>query len=571
MIGCCYLFITSICLINAKQNVRVNSCHGQALPSAIDNPQPRPCCPLPWYFCKNQCPSHVNLPPCYSPTTFWDSYSLSASFMEASRYTSPPGINRALNAPRVHKLLNAGGVSLSAVCTPLSPFSSSNTIRTSRSCLWGLRIHTVPRDVLPPRVALDYETILREADVEEINYGTQLRSTLGKERVMAMDSLDGRIWDRSVLLKQLAYFIQKDDFSMIKRILKENRFILYKEDTPILTRNVLSLLYIRFFCNQTLPTILPRHLLQRKPIEYTLFQTDPREMHHIYENSTNVSLSQAALKAHTDFLDSIVQYTKAMMGIATPLPLKIFANITSSHTEKSRLSAQEAILSRFTLVLKGLWFHGAIGSQNKRNRWKHRRTVDISLLSPHLLPPAVVDHARKQEVNRGFREAVEREDLVTACFYLRRETRLLELAEDPPLVKRFLSLYQVVHSCGKYDEKRLKELRNVWWSTVYQHRVLIKLLEIKSSLTDEEIDAQYEIQLQAYRDRQKQRNVNHWMKRGVNLTDFSYDFSNAKGYDWIPDILGTTPMPIVSEKKKKKKKSTESESDETGTLPDTVT
>eukprot|EP00921_Rhytidocystis_pertsovi_P015898 GHVQ01025165.1.p1 GENE.GHVQ01025165.1~~GHVQ01025165.1.p1 ORF type:complete len:533 (-),score=42.88 GHVQ01025165.1:81-1679(-) len=82
-----------------------------------------------------------------------------------------------------------------------------------------------------------YEDLLRTRDVTDICYNTVLSDYPDKE-IASMDDLNIRIYDKSVLIKQLDYFIEWDDFRSCRKILKENPEVLSRQEAVDLLRSV---------------------------------------------------------------------------------------------------------------------------------------------------------------------------------------------------------------------------------------------------------------------------------------------------------------------------------------------
>uniref|UniRef100_A0A0G4HA29 Uncharacterized protein n=1 Tax=Chromera velia CCMP2878 TaxID=1169474 RepID=A0A0G4HA29_9ALVE len=93
----------------------------------------------------------------------------------------------------------------------------------------------------PPPICLDYETLLRESDVEEVNYKTSLRQHPEVDSTRIRD-LYGKIKDKKVLLKQMHYFLQKDDWQCVNRILRENPKVFSNRDARRLCRDIVHYL-----------------------------------------------------------------------------------------------------------------------------------------------------------------------------------------------------------------------------------------------------------------------------------------------------------------------------------------
>ncbi|KEP62197.1 UNVERIFIED_CONTAM: hypothetical protein HHA_264720 [Hammondia hammondi] len=114
---------------------------------------------------------------------------------------------------------------------------------------------------------------------------------------------------------------------------------------------------------------------------------------------------------------------------------------------------------------------------------------------------------------------------------------------------------------GPYSEKELTFFRKVWWTTLRKPTVVVKLLEPVAEWGDEEAKNLYRVQLGEYRERKRQRNIQFWRDRGIDLTKYTMDFSDAKGLDWLrqkqaegaldapPPTLCKTKKQLEEEKK----------------------
>ncbi|KFH05465.1 putative transmembrane protein [Toxoplasma gondii MAS] len=114
---------------------------------------------------------------------------------------------------------------------------------------------------------------------------------------------------------------------------------------------------------------------------------------------------------------------------------------------------------------------------------------------------------------------------------------------------------------GPYSEKELTFFRKVWWTTLRKPAVVMKLLEPVAEWGDEEAKNLYRVQLGEYRERKRQRNIQFWRDRGIDLTKYTMDFSDAKGLDWLrqkqaegaldapPPTLCKTKKQLEEEKK----------------------
>ncbi|CBZ50971.1 conserved hypothetical protein [Neospora caninum Liverpool] len=86
---------------------------------------------------------------------------------------------------------------------------------------------------------------------------------------------------------------------------------------------------------------------------------------------------------------------------------------------------------------------------------------------------------------------------------------------------------------GPYSEKDLNFFRKVWWTTLRKPTVVMKLLEPVAEWGDAEAKNLYRVQLAEYRERKRQRNLQFWRDRGIDLTKYTMDFGDAKGLDWL--------------------------------------
>ncbi|PHJ16885.1 transmembrane protein [Cystoisospora suis] len=119
---------------------------------------------------------------------------------------------------------------------------------------------------------------------------------------------------------------------------------------------------------------------------------------------------------------------------------------------------------------------------------------------------------------------------------------------------------------GPYSERDLNFFRKVWWTTLRKPKVLIKLLEPVAEWDKEEAKQMYLQQLAEFRERQREKNIQFWRERGVDLTKYTDDFTEAKGLDWIKDMQsqGALDQPPPSLIQPIKEEANEVEKEKTG-------
>lgn len=71
------------------------------------------------------------------------------------------------------------------------------------------------------------------------------------------------------------------------------------------------------------------------------------------------------------------------------------------------------------------------------------------------------------------------------------------------------------------------------------------------------------------REREREKNIQLWKKRGVDLTKYTHDFSDAKGVEWLKEIqakgaLDQPPPSLIKTSKEEREEEKENEKHEGG-------
>ncbi|KAK1442188.1 hypothetical protein BgAZ_402180 [Babesia gibsoni] len=398
---------------------------------------------------------------------------------------------------------------------------------------------TFPRSAIPKHTTVDYENLLRSHEPDVINYNTRLSGVHGVD-TRAIDDLYGRIYDRRVLMKQLRYFLERDEFHSIKRLLSDNRYVLTKEDCWLLANDVDHLLQVRLGyrepteenIEETMPFLVARYVLQHliPQDRQTLCKykwLNPKEMPSEVPEYTEDYVEPTGTEENPVRVEDTVAYRKIIRRIKGVQPYV-------------RLKVMKELFLRMYRAKRGklfecLWKYQKLKPEALLSRKrKVRNKINVDRISPFLSrPPRCTDELVKQHTSH-FAEAVEKGDLATACRLLKRYVRRIDWKNNLPLQRKFLALFSEMHKSRKYNLEQLRKLRILYWSTVKFRKVLIKINE--PMMVDEAgktMKELYEEQLENWRKRTREKNDALMRKRGVDM-DKIRDFSNIYGIDWIP-------------------------------------
>lgn len=400
---------------------------------------------------------------------------------------------------------------------------------------------TYPKSIIPKHTTVDYENLLRSHDPDQINYNTRLRDMPGID-FSAIDNVYGRIFDRRVLMKQLRYFLERDEFHSIKRLLSDNRFVLTKEDCWLLAHDVDHLLQVRLGykeptednLEETLPFLVARYVLQHliPQDRLTLCKykwLNPKEMPEKVPDYTEDYEEPKGTPENPIRVEDTVAYRKIMgrlQGVQPYLRLKLMKELFLRMYRAKRNKLFEC-----------LWKYQKLKPPPKITRKnKTRNKVNVDRISPFLARPTRCTEEIVRQHTEHFAEAVNKGDLATACRLLKRYVRRIDWKNNLPLQEKFMSLFAEMHRCRKYHPEVLRKLRILYWSTVKFRKVLIKINEPmmvqEAGKTMKEL---YEEQLENWRKRTNAKNDELMRKRGVDM-DKVRDFSNVYGFDWIPAL-----------------------------------
>ncbi|GBE59826.1 hypothetical protein, conserved [Babesia ovata] len=399
--------------------------------------------------------------------------------------------------------------------------------------------HSFPRSSLPRHVTVDYENLLRSHEPEQINYNTRLRDMPGVD-MGALDNVYGRIFDRRVLIKQLRYFLERDEFHSIKRLLSENRLLLTKEDCNRFVNDVDHLLQVRLGyqeptdenMEETMPFLVARYVLQhlipqdRRTLSCYKW-LEPKEMPADVPEYTEDYEEPRGTPEKPTRVEDTVAYRKIMRRLRTVQP-------------DLRLKVMKELFLRIYRAKRGklfecLWKYQRLkpNAEVWRKR-KIRNKVNIDRVSPFLSRPTRCTDEMVKEHTAHFEEAVNKGDLATACRLLKRFVRRIDWKNNMQLMLKFKDLFGEMHRSRKYSLEALRKLRILYWSTVKFRKVLIKINEPamvhEAGKTMKEL---YEEQLQNWRERTRKKNDELMRKRGIDM-DKVRDFSNIYGFDWVP-------------------------------------
>ncbi|EDO06768.1 putative integral membrane protein [Babesia bovis T2Bo] len=398
---------------------------------------------------------------------------------------------------------------------------------------------TYPKSMIPKHATVDYENLLRSHDPEQINYNTRLRDMPGVD-MSAIDNVYGRIYDRKVLIKQLRYFLERDEFHSIKRLLSDNRLVLLASDCQCFVKDVDHLLQVRLGyteptednIDKTQPFLVARYVLQhlipqdRQNLSCYKW-LDPKQIPpNVPEYSEDYEQPKGTPENPINVEDTVA-YRKIMTrlnGLQPYMRLKLLKELYLRIYRAKRGKLFEC-----------LWKYQRLKpeAENSRKR-KVRNKVNIDRVSPFLSRPVRCTDEMVKEYTAHFEEAVNKGDIATACRLLKRYVRRIDWKNNLGLMLKFKNLFSEMHKSRKYTPEQLRHLRILYWSTVKFRKVLIKINEPgmvrEAGRSMKEL---YEEQLQQWRDRTNKKNDELMKKRGIDM-DKVRDFSNIYGIDWVP-------------------------------------
>ncbi|KAK2197178.1 hypothetical protein BdWA1_000177 [Babesia duncani] len=403
----------------------------------------------------------------------------------------------------------------------------------------SIRLPPVDRSKLPKDIELDYENILRSNDPSIINYNTRLTGFPGID-IRKVDNLYGRIYDSRVLIRQLRYFLERDDFHSVPRLLRDNKYILNRQVCAAFSNDIFHLLHVRLKYRlpekETLDEdtrflvsrYVSQHILQQDlesrlyyrwlepgeiPPKVPSFDPEYREPNATPEKPIHVkdTIAYRKLIQRVEDLDENVRL-KTLRELYYRL----------LHSKKNKL-------------LGSLWRYQKLKECHRLGYFrKVRNKVDIDRISPFLSRPLRCTDEISKLYTGHFEEAIDKKDLATACWILKRYTRYIDCKNRVDLFKKFVKLFEEVHECKKYNQDALKLLRGLYRTTITRRKVLIKWNEpLLVRDADKSMKELYEEQLEAYRKRRDARNIELCERRGINVKEVE-DFSNVYGEDWIP-------------------------------------
>ncbi|ORM39855.1 uncharacterized protein BXIN_0181 [Babesia sp. Xinjiang] len=396
-----------------------------------------------------------------------------------------------------------------------------------------------PKSLYPKHATVDYENLLRSHDPEQINYNTRLRDMPGVD-MSAIDDVYGRIYDRKVLIKQLRYFLERDEFHSIKRLLSENRLVLSKADCKLFAHDVDHLLQVRLGytepteenIDKTMPFLVARYVLQHlipqdrntlccyKWIEPKYNPVDVPEYTEDYEEPKGTPENPIKVEDTVAYRKIMHRLRAVQPYLRLKLMKELFLRIYRAKRNK---------------LLECLWKYQRLKPDpEKARKRKVRNKINVDRISPFLARPVRCTDEMVREYTAHFEEAVNKGDLATACRLLKRYVRRIDLKNNIQLMLKFKGLFAEMHKCRKYSLEALRKLRILYWSTVKFRKVLIKITEPAmvrdAGRTMKEL---YEEQLELWRKRTNAKNDELMRKRGVDM-DKVRDFSNIYGFDWVP-------------------------------------
>ncbi|AFZ80412.1 hypothetical protein BEWA_032650 [Theileria equi strain WA] len=392
---------------------------------------------------------------------------------------------------------------------------------------------------IPKGVALDYENLLRSHSPEVINYNTRLTGMPGVN-IREIDDVYGGIYDSRVLIKQLRYFLERDDFHSITRLLKDNKGVLNKEICHAFMSDLDHLLFERlkyeYPTKNNMDRMVP-FLSARYIIQHVMQQDLESRKYYLWLKPGEIP---PKVPAYTP------DYVEPESTPENPIHVKDIAAYRSlvghfyNLGPEARLRQLRELYYRLIEAKKrklhsGLWKYQRLKPFRKlAYRRKVRTKLNIDRVCPFLSRPRRCTDEIVKEYTGHFEDAVNKEDLATACRLLKRYTRRIDLKNNLPLLIKFKGLFAQVHRCRKYNLEALKSLRGLYWSTVKRHKVLIKYNEpIIVKNAGRTMKDLYEEQLENYRKRRDAEREEKMRKRGINMDEVR-DFSNAYGYDWLP-------------------------------------
>ncbi|XP_954523.1 uncharacterized protein TA19360 [Theileria annulata] len=396
-----------------------------------------------------------------------------------------------------------------------------------------------PKSLIPKRIHLDYENLLRSHDPSKINFNTRLCDFPGVE-IRDIDNLYGKIYDRRVLMKQMRYFLERDDFNSIWRLMEYNRDVFNRRDCDLLVKDFDHLMFARLKyeypepenLDRTMPFLVSRYVLQH------VLQQD-LESRLNYKWLEPGEIPEKLPKYSEDYVEPKAS-PENPIHVRDTAAYRSLMNRLENYDENLRLCAVRDLFHRLIeckrkKLTKSLRrFQRLKPFKSLSYRRKVANKIDIDRVSPFLSKPMRCTDEIVKIYTDHFEEAVNKQDLATACRLLNRYSRRIIFIDKFPLLRKFMRLFAEIHASKKYNLQALKWLRSTYWSTVKRHKFLIRynepmmVMEAGKTLKD-----LYEEQLEQYRKRRDAINDEKMKKMGVNMDEVR-DFSNAYGEDWIP-------------------------------------
>ncbi|PFH36614.1 hypothetical protein BESB_048060 [Besnoitia besnoiti] len=474
-----------------------------------------------------------------------------------------------------------------------------------------------------------------------------------------IDDLYGPIYDKKVLLKQVHYFLKQGNYEAVRKVIRENRFVLCIEDAKKLLQFAATVI------EEKEKAVLQQRIeatwnAYRGALPESFSDQDAQDIQAQLDRLSSSGPGPAGARdpeggaeketRAATLRDKRERQADRRKRREAEAAVKTQANLLKRLYEKTaaeiRGLQQEAglrVRALYHSIHKALWEHGALKPYDKRPRKNQQRaTVEVEDVSPYLKPPPDATRLERLEATEAFARAVNSEDWMEACKILRTKTRLLMFKSRHKLLAKFLELYQVVHAKsvknyppgrdrhdtgdaptdsagaqggqepaqghdpgpaaetvqsegegstegrgdagkrrrltrreknalrrnfkkppvgGPYTDKQLNFFRKVWWTTLRRPQVVMKLMEPVAEWDDEEAKKLYRVQLAEYREKKRQENIQFWRDRGIDLTKYTMDFSDAKGLDWLrqkqaegaldapPPTLCKTKKELEEEKK----------------------
>ncbi|UKK00139.2 hypothetical protein MACK_000209 [Theileria orientalis] len=396
----------------------------------------------------------------------------------------------------------------------------------------------LPNSSIPKHIPLDYENLLRSHDPSVINYNTTLTGLPGVN-IKDIDDLYGKIYDHKVLMKQLRYFLENDDFSSINRLMKYNKDVLNKEECELLVNDFEHLIHHRLKYEYPEPENLERtmpFLVGRYVLQYVLQQDLESKLNYVWLKPGEVP---EVPEYKEDYVEPKASPEKKI-HVKDTVAYRSLMKRLNEYDERMRLCAVRDLYhkliecKRKKLVRCLRKFQRLRPFRSLTYRRKVANKVNIDRVSPFLSRPMRCTDEIVKEYTDHFEEAVNKQDLATACYLLNRYSRRIIFIDKFPLLCKFMRLFAEIHACKKYDQHMLKKLRSFYWSSVKRKKFMIRynepmmIMEAGKTMKD-----MYEEQLEQYRRYRDKKNDEKMKKMGIDM-DKVRDFSNAYGMDWIP-------------------------------------